>query len=133
MEKRWCLKLVCAVLSFAPLGVAASDEELEGCSYRTSEIYPIRSIAGVPSEGARVKVEILFEKKDQSRGRRSYVLLTNEAAVCRSPNPMLKPEDRGWLELGLGPKLQDLKHVKKLVGFNGFSVTVLPPTESRAN
>jgi hypothetical protein len=111
----------------------ADDALPEDCAYRTSEIYPIRSVAGVPSEGARVKVEIVFEKKEESRGRKSNVTLTSDAAVCRSPNPMLKPEERGWLELGLSPRLSDLKHVKKLVGFDGFRVTVLPTSKNQSN
>lgn len=109
--------------------VWAAEENNESCVFRTSEIYPIRSIAGMPRAGSRVKVEILFERKNQLSKRKSQVILTTDGAVCRSPNPALKPEERGWIEIGLGGKPADLRLVKQLVGFDGFSVTVVPPTD----
>lgn len=132
VEQRWWLTFVFAAFAAIPVcSTWAESFDEDTCDLRSSEIYPIRAVSGTPSPGARVRVEILFERKDPSRARRSLVLLTSDATVCRSPHPLLKPEERGWLELGVSPKLQDLKHVKQLVGFNGFSVTVLPAAENR--
>lgn len=123
-----------ALIAVAPLcNACAQDNPEEECASRTNEIFPIRSIDGVPSAGSRVKVEILFGSKNESSNRRSQVILAQDAAVCRSPNPALRPEDRGWIELSLGSKMTDLRLVKKIVGFDGFSVTVLPPDKLARN
>ncbi len=132
MGNTWC-RIGFALLALVPLHAYSADTVVDGsCEFRTSEIYPIRSIAGLPKAGSRVKVEILFDHTDQTAKRKSQVMLTADGAVCRSPNPALKPEDRGWIEIGVGKKLTDLRMVKQLHGFDGFRVTVVPSAEHAA-